>query len=274
MAQSLGDRARRQRKARKLLQTGDRDAGIGDLVPPRKHWQRQIEPPRPTLVAHTGGRTLTRPRASPSTPLSRGAGEGTGRGVAFNPLPYRGRGGTACGGGWWVRVAAPFFLPAVERCANGSGAGLDDGGGIIGLRADHRRRAGLQDAGLLAGDRRDGVAEKGLVVERDRGDRGDCRPGQYIGRVESATEPGFEQHDVGRDPREGKERRRRRDLEKGDRRVLVGTLAFLEQREQRVLLDQLPGQPDPLVEADEMRRGVDMHTVPGGFEAGAQRRDG
>src|SRR5437879_4534907 len=75
------------------------------------------------------------------------------------------------------------------------------------------------------------------------------------------------------DPGEGENRCRRRDLEQGDRRARVGPFAFLEQREQGILLDQLPGQADALVKPHEMRRGVDMDAVSGGFEAGAQGRD-
>ncbi len=143
-----------------------------------------------------------------------------------------------------------------------------------GCGADHGANAGLQDAGLFAGDRRDCVAEEGLVVERDRGDRGHRRARDHVGRVEPAAEPGLEQHDIGRDAREGEEGRRRGDLEIGDRRALIGPLALLQHVEQRVLVDQPSGQPDPLVKAHEMRRGVDMGAVAGGFGAGAHRRDG
>ncbi len=48
----------------------------------------------------------------------------------------------------------------------------DRGAGIRMLERRDRRAAGFQDAGLVAGDLRDRVAEKGLMVEIDRRDDG------------------------------------------------------------------------------------------------------
>jgi hypothetical protein len=165
-------------------------------------------------------------------------------------------------------------MPAKQRRIRRGGAALDDGLGVVGLRADDGRARGLQDAGLFAGDRRDGVAEKRLMVERYRGDRGGRRTAQHVGRVEPAAEPGFEQHDIRRRAGEGEKRRRRGDLEKGDRRAAIDPLAFLQQLQQQILFDQPAGEADALVKADEMRRGVGMNAVAAGFETGAQRRDG
>ena len=94
--------------------------------------------------------------------------------------------------------------------------------------------------------------------------------GDHIGRIEAAAEPHFEHERIGRMTREGEERRRRRDLEKGDGLVAVGALAFFQHRRQVVLGDQPAGDADALVKAHEMRRGVDVHAVARAFQHGAQ----
>ncbi len=66
--------------------------------------------------------------------------------------------------------------------------------------------------------------------------------------------------------------RRGRDLEKSDRRIPVGALAFFEKRDQLMLLDQLTREADALVETHEMRRDVSVHVVARGLETGPHRR--
>src|SRR5258707_15635542 len=87
-------------------------------------------------------------------------------------------------------LAMPFAMPAKERGGDCRGAGLDDCLGLVRLRADDGRHPGFQDAGFLAGDGTDRVAEKRLMVERDRGDRGRRWAAHDIGRVEPAAKPG------------------------------------------------------------------------------------
>src|ERR1700755_313331 len=94
------------------------------------------------------------------------------------------------------RGAAQFVLPAQEGSGEPGGARLDDRFGRLRLRPDHRRRPGLQYAGLLSGNLRARVAEKALVVERDRGNSGYRRVRDDIGRVEPSAESRFEQHDI------------------------------------------------------------------------------
>src|SRR3546814_2322991 len=53
----------------------------------------------------------------------------------------------------------------------------------------------------------------------------------------------------------------RGDLEKGDRPAGIDPLAALQQRDQLLVADQLAGQPDTLVEAHQMRRGVGVHAI-------------
>ena len=60
-----------------------------------------------------------------------------------------------------------------------------------------------------------------------------------IGGVEPAAEPDLEQENIGRMPREQQKRRRRLDLEHGDRRVAVRGFAFGERAGKLVVVDQL-----------------------------------
>ena len=61
----------------------------------------------------------------------------------------------------------------------------------------------------------------------------------HVGGIEPAAEPDFEQQHVGGMPREQQKRRRRLDLEHGDRRVAIGALAFVERVGKLVVADQL-----------------------------------
>ena len=104
-----------------------------------------------------------------------------------------------------------------------------------------------------------------MTLTRGRGDD--------IGRVVSAAEAHFQHERVGGMAREGKERRRRGDLEKGDRLAVVDALAFLERRAtSSSSLDELAGETDALVEMHEMRRGVDVDLETLRFEHRARRK--
>src|SRR3984893_19058892 len=52
----------------------------------------------------------------------------------------------------------------------------------------------------------------------------------------------------------------------------VGALAFFEKRDQRLLVDQMPGEADALVETDEVRRDVRMYAVARGLDRGPHHR--
>src|SRR6185312_7472513 len=60
-------------------------------------------------------------------------------------------------------LATPFALPAKQRRPDLQDAAFDDGPRLLWLRADDRRRARLDDPGLLAGDLAERIAEKRLV---------------------------------------------------------------------------------------------------------------
>ena len=110
------------------------------------------------------------------------------------------------GGG--LRLAKLDQLRALPRCF---GADHCQRLRLSGRR--QRRDAGLDDAGLLGGDRRVCFAEPARVVEPDVGDHA----GQWrddVRRVEPATQAGFPQHDVARLLGEMAQRRHHRHLEK------------------------------------------------------------
>ena len=147
--------------------------------------------------------------------------------------------------------------------------GLDDLRTDLPLTADHRRRRALHDAGLLPGDAFELVAEKARMVVTDRRD-GRQNGLDHVGAVEAAAHADLDDAELGRHAREGQERERGGDVEEGDRRVAVGLLALGQQLVEHVVLDQLAGDADALVEAHEMRRGIDVDAIARGFGHGAQ----
>ena len=141
------------------------------------------------------------------------------------------------------------------------------------LPADDARHARLQDAGLLAGDLRQGFAEKGHVVDGDRRDRGQQRLVHEIGRVEPSAEARLEQQEIGGRLGEGEKGGGRGDLEQGDQLAAISGLGAGETIDEKILGDRRramrPGEHDPLMEIDEMRRGIDMHALAERFGDGA-----
>ena len=93
------------------------------------------------------------------------------------------------------------------------------------LEADDRGSAALKNPGLLVSDFFNGAAEELLMVERNRGDDRGLRRRDHIGRVEASAEPGLQQQPVGGRVGEEMKRRRRGDLEEGDRPSAIGALA-------------------------------------------------
>ncbi|MPL60817.1 hypothetical protein SDC9_06379 [bioreactor metagenome] len=168
----------------------------------------------------------------------------------------------------------PVLAMHEERRADPGGAGLDHLERRLFLRADDAGHAALQDPGLLAGDLGQGFAQKGLMVDRDRGDDGQRRPRDHIRRIEPAAEPDLEQGEIGRRAGEGQEGRGGGDLEEGDRGRAVHLPAFLEQRGKRGFRDQRAGKADALVEAGEMGRGIGVHALARRLEPGADHRLG
>src|SRR4051812_38852944 len=79
---------------------------------------------------------------------------------------------------------------------------------------------------------------------------------------------------MGRRSRKGEQRGRGGDLEEARLYIGTGIKDLGQQRRERVVVDQLSGDADSLVEADQMRAGEGMDRVAAGFERGAQEGDG
>ncbi len=125
---------------------------------------------------------------------------------------------------------------------------------------------------------RKSVAEKFAVIERQPGDDACQRPLDHIGGVEPAAEADFQQHNVGRMAREQKKAGGGLHLEDGDRRVAVLCLAFGERRAEFGVADQpaaaIVAETKPLVDADKIGRGIDMHALARRLEDRAHEGDG
>ena len=87
-------------------------------------------------------------------------------------------------------------------------SGKHRGAKLARARFDHAKRrialaghdggpAALQNARLLARDGLDGVAEKGAVIERNRGQHGRKRRIDHVRGVEPSAEACFQKHDIG-----------------------------------------------------------------------------
>ncbi len=101
--------------------------------------------------------------------------------------------------GFVLEDQAAAFLPDIPVAPEGEhrggeavGLGLDHPGDLGGLRADHDRHAGLDDASLLGGDLFQRLAEVLLMVEADRRDDGQRRALDDVRRVEPAAQAHFQ----------------------------------------------------------------------------------
>ncbi len=111
-------------------------------------------------------------------------------------------------------------------------------------------------------------------------DRGDHRRGRLrddVRRVGAPAEADFEQEHVRGRLREEEESGGGGDLEDGDRGAAVHRLATAQGLDEARLVDEASAaegaEADALVEAHEMRRGVDVHGEPGRFEDRAHEGD-
>ncbi len=134
------------------------------------------------------------------------------------------------------------------------------------------RHAGLGDAGLLGSDAAEALAEEALMVEPQLRDAADDRGGDDIGRIEPAAEPDLDDADIRRDAGEGEEGGGGGDLEEAGADAFGDVEHLGEQFGQRRIVDQGAGEADALVEADQVRAGVDMRLEAGGLGGGADER--
>ena len=154
----------------------------------------------------------------------------------------------------------PLTAHAKERYGELGRRVGDDLRARLALTADHRRHGVLQNSGLLRGDALELVAEEARVVIADRCD-GREHGIDHVGGVVAAAHADLDHREIGRHAREGEIGRDRGDLEEGDRLFLVGLLALCQHGIEKVVVDQVTGDPDALVEAHQMRRGVDVDAI-------------
>ena len=172
-----------------------------------------------------------------------------------------------------------ILAPQHERRLHFAGARADSGERLLRLARDYRGHAGLEDAGLLGRDQRDAVPQPVGVIHGDRRDHAERRAGDHVGGVEPAAEPDLQDQRVGGRLGEGQEGCRRRHLEERHGRAGVGALGALQQLDQLRLADWArlavgTGDLDALMEAHQMRRGVDVHALAGCLQHGLQQRGG
>ncbi len=121
--------------------------------------------------------------------------------------------------------------------------------------ADDRGATAAENAGLLAPDAVEVVAEPVLVIEIDGGhDRGIGV--DDVDGIEPPAEADFEQRDVEPGLGEKHQRGERAVFEIGQRDIAARSLDALEDVDQRSVADVLAVDAHALVVAEEMRRGV------------------
>jgi hypothetical protein len=173
---------------------------------------------------------------------------------------------------------SPILSGDLDRRLQTRGLALDHLERLARLRGHDQRHAAFDDARLFGGDQRHAVAQELGVVERDRRDHGDKWPLHHIGCIKPAAESDLEQDDIGRMACEQHKRRRGLDLEHGDRRRAIGDLALRQRVRERLIADELAAigisETEALIEAHQMRRGIDMHTAASRFEHRSHEGDG
>ena len=173
------------------------------------------------------------------------------------------------GGG---RRDLPFAAHAEERRCKFARLVGDHPGAHLALTADHRRHRVLQDASLLGCDPLKLVAEEAGVVVTDWRDGGERRR-DHVGRIQAAAHADLDHGEISRHAGKSKKGRDRGDLEEGDGLFLIGLLTLRQDIVEHVVLDQAAGDANALVEAHQMRRGVDVHAIARSLGHGAQVGD-
>ena len=116
------------------------------------------------------------------------------------------------------------------------------------------------------------------MVHRHRRDHAGERLRHHVGGVEAAAEADLQQQHVGRALGEEVEGGGRCHLEEGDGRPVVDPLAMLQRGGELGLVHEAAAafgaEPDALVEAHEMGRGVDVDALAGRLQHRAHEGDG
>ena len=146
----------------------------------------------------------------------------------------------------------------------------------LALAEEHGVRAMLDDAALLRGDLLDRVAENGRVLQADVRHDADLRRGDDVRRVHAPAEADLERDDVALLLHEVQKGDGRHDLKaRGHfahalRRVPHGVC----ERNEGVVVDLFPVHAHALVEAQQVRRGIEPRAVPRALEHGGEHRGG
>ena len=148
----------------------------------------------------------------------------------------------------------------------------------VGLRRDDRRHAALEDAGLLGGDLLHRVAEKFGVIDRDRRDRR-WRAACSITLVASSRPPSPTSSSS---TSAGWRENSRKPAAVVISNTVIGAPPLARSHSSSAAASsssatsrrRLRAEPEALVEAHQMRRGVDVHALAGRFQDRAHEGDG
>ena len=147
------------------------------------------------------------------------------------------------------------------------------------LRQRHHNSVRADDAGLLARDLGDGVAEIFLMIERDVGNHRDQRLDD-VGRVQPAAHADFEHRNLDADAGEVFECHHGQHLEEagmprqlaGAQKLLRRALDAIVNRAELDIGDGFAVHPNALVDAHQMRRAVERGLVSRNPQNRRQRR--
>ena len=142
------------------------------------------------------------------------------------------------------------------------------------LRQQNEWHAQLRDARFFGGNAFDPVAEEPFVIDPDIRNAADERAREDVRRIEPAAEPDFDHAGIGLVPREGEEGRGGRCLEKAGANVGAYLANLAQQSRQFGVVDQRSRNPDPLIEADEVRACKGVNSISGSFQARAKEGAG
>ena len=150
---------------------------------------------------------------------------------------------------------------------------LDDLHRLVRLRTDHHGHAAFDDAGLLACDLGQRVAEELFMVDGNRRNHRNLGRDD-IGGVQTPAKADLQQGVIRRGARKRQQPRHGGDLEIGDALVAIGAVALIKHLRQVILGDQIARQTDAFVKAGQMRRGIGVDGFAPALKPGADHRLG
>ena len=112
------------------------------------------------------------------------------------------------------------------------------------------------------------------MIESEIGNCGDERALDHVGRIEAPSETHFQNAGIGRSPRKGEERNGRRHFKEAWLDPGPGVDHLFERLCKLVVVDEPSGNPDPLVEADEMRARESVYASAARLERSSKECDG